>query len=230
MNRIPYIVLILIVSAICVTAQVEERFQYGLKFGVVQNQFEVIPDSPLNPFESLEIDGRTGFMAEAFYDYQLLPDKMPPLHMTFGLGYKLLIMRGQFKTAGDTPVTGDFHNYFHTLDFPVGVKMVFKQFNGRPFVGAGLQMDAIVGETVSSGGTHGTADEALPDFETIPDYRTRLNTGVYFNAGFEIPSTNFLYVFEFRYIRWSRDNFDAETSFYERSNGEIQWTFGVKIR
>ncbi len=61
--------------------------------------------------------------------------------------------------------------------------MVFKKFNGRPFVGASLQMDAIVGETASSGGTYGTADEALPDFETIPDYRTRLNTGVYVAAG-----------------------------------------------
>jgi hypothetical protein len=230
MNRLRCIALILFISTLFVSAQKDERFQYGLKFGIVQNSFEALPDSTLNPFATLEIDGRTGFMAEAFYDYQLAPKQMPPLYLTFGLGYKLLIMRGEFMTDDDPPLTGDFHNYFHTLDFPVGAKMIFKQFQGRPFVGAGLQMDAIIAESKSQGGTHGTPDDALPDFESIPDYRTRLNTGIYVNGGFEIPGGNYLYVFEFRYIHWSRDNFTADTSFYERSRGEIQWTFGVKIR
>jgi hypothetical protein len=207
----------------------ESRLQYGFKFGVSVNSFDEIPNSPNNPFETADVNGQLGYIAGVFYDYQLMKGNSG-LYLTFGGAWKMLSMKGNFATDDDPPITGDYKNYFHLVDIPIGLKYVFKQYNGRPFAGAGFQMDVIAADQQTFGVDGHDELQDDPPWDTTPIYASRVNTGVYFHGGFELPSKKYLYVFEVKYIRWTRDNFTPAESWFERGQGEFQFTFGVKIR
>mgnify|MGYP001767031133 CR=1 FL=1 len=203
----------------------EDRWSYGVKFGLVQNGFEAVPNSTESPFALYDIEGQTGFMVGAFYEYQLAPVKVPGLAFTFGIGYKFNYLKGDYATADDPPVIGDFKNYFHILDVPIGFKYAIQQMNGRPFVAMGVQTDYILGESQ----TLSTVGEHAMDVDTVPDYNSRINAGIYFGGGFDIPGKKYSYIIEFRYVRWMRDNFLASTSYFVRKDGEFQFTLGIKV-
>jgi len=203
----------------------EDRWSYGVKFGIIRNGFEGIIGSPNAPFASVDIESATGVMAGAFYEYKLAPKKVPGLEFVFGVGYKLNYMKGDYATAATPPMIGDFKNYFHLLDVPIGLKYAIQQMNGRPYLGIGVQTDYILGEsqTTSSGG------EPTPDVDTIPEYNSRINAGIYFAGGFDIPGKKYSYLIEIRYIRWMRDNFKPQPSYFLRNAGELQLTLGIKV-
>ena len=224
------IVLILLLAlSLAVLIHAEERFQYGFKAGVVVNSFDEIPGSLNNPFGTATVNGQLGYIAGVFYDYQLLKNN-PNLYLSFGGSWKMLSFKGDFTTEDDPPITGDYKNYFHLVDLPIGAKYVFKQFNGRPYAGGGFQMDIIVADHQSFGVTGHDDLQSDPPWDTTPIYASRVNTGVYFNGGFEIPSKKYIYVLDIKYIRWTRDNFTPQEAWFERGDGEFQFTFGVKIR
>jgi hypothetical protein len=221
------ILLAILVSSAWMLA--EERLQYGFKFGVVYNSFKEIPGTPNSPFETATVNGQLGYIAGIFYDYQLLQN-YPNLYLTFGGSWKLLSFKGDFTTADDPPITGDYKDYFHAVDIPIGLKYVFKQFNGRPYAGAGFQMDILVADQQTFGVTGHDELQDNPPWDTTPIYASRVNTGVYFNGGFEIPGKRYIYVLDIKYIRWTRNNFTAQDAWFDRDDGEVQFTFGVKIR
>lgn len=200
------------------------RLQYGFKFGIIKNSFTALPNSPNNPFSAMELDSKIGFIAGTFYDVAIFRGS-PIIYFTTGASYKFLNFKGDFATKDDPVVLGDFHNYFHVLDIPVGIKVAFDKMNGRPYLGAGVQTDFMLAENKSVNTSGATATE----IDTIPGYNSRVNVGFYINTGFEIPTSSIMYCIDFKYIWWGMDNFTAEQSFYKRSKGEIQLTFGLKF-
>lgn len=216
----------LVLLAVCPFLLAEKdlsRMQYGFRFGIAKNGYTLVPDGGGNPFADVNIESRTGFIAGAFYDIFLRQGTVN-LYFTTSANYKVTFFKGNYVTAGETPVLGKFKNIFHIVDVPLGIKMSIAKLNGRPFFGGGLQLDFIVGDGTTFSGGDGT------EYDTIPAYNTRVNAGPYFNAGFEIPIKTFIYCFEFKYIAWTRDNFVPSTSFYKRDKGELQLTFGIKVR
>ncbi|MBP7865241.1 MAG: outer membrane beta-barrel protein [Acidobacteria bacterium] len=199
------------------------RFQYGFKFGLVRNGFEALPSSPTNPFSAVKVDGKLGFLGGAFYDIALFRGGQD-IYFTTAAAYKFLNFKGDFATTDTPPVLGDFRVYFHVLDLPVGVKVAFNKMNGHPYVGAGVQTDFILAHSQSTNTTGVTQD-----YNLVPAYNSRTNVGFYFNGGFEIPSSSFMYVIDFKYIWWGLDNFTGAETFYKRNKGELQFTFGIKI-
>lgn len=224
------LMLAMVAIAVCAMPLVkaDERLQYGFKFGVVQNSFNPYPQVASQHFQSLDMNSRMGLLAEAFYDWQAFR-KAPFFFFSFGTGYKMLGVKGNFVTDDTPEVTGSFRNYFHCMEFPVGVKFVGTRFAGRPFVGAGMQIDWIVADSEKLEITSPVGVTGI-DADTRPPYHTKVNAGWYFNTGLEIPTKSYFYVFEFRFIQWGRDNFKPENSFYGREDQEFQITFGVKIR
>lgn len=224
------VLLVLIMNVFLLTfLHAEDRFQYGFKFGIVNNGFNKYGSGHGNPFNEVSLDSRMGFTAGAFYDWQAF-SKLPYLNVSFGAGYKLLRLSGSFNTADATPVLGEFTNYYHLIDAPIGIKFISSHYRGRPFFGAGLQIDAVVGESQSIDFSNGSTPPAGTTYDTIPPYSSRINYGPYIHGGFEIPTANYFYVLEVKYIIWGQDMFKPETSFYGRDKNEVQITFGIKVR
>jgi hypothetical protein len=215
--------LLLLTTGLGVAA--ERQFKYGVKFGVVKNAFDAVPEGANNPFDTVDIDPYWGFIGGVFYDVQIFKSN-PIVFFTFGGSYKLLLFKGDFAIDSDPLVVGDFKNYFHTIDVPVGFKFIHPTMNGHPFFGIGLQSDFIVAESQT---IDFSATPPAGDYDTITDFAKRHNLGMYLTSGFEIPGGSYSYVFEIKYIRWSHNNFTADTSFFERGRNEFQITFGVKI-
>ncbi len=220
---------LLILVCLPLTTLADKRFQAGVKFGIVRAPFETIPDGANNPFDAVNIDSRIGFIGGVYYDYQILR-RYPGVFFTFGASYKLINFKGNYLYEGETPVLGNFKNYFHTIDIPVGMKMEYNHLNGRPFFGAGLEVEIIAAESHTQGFGDNPHPDTVPTFNTITPYKQRTNLGPYFCAGFEIPGQTYAYTIEFRYVRWAQDNWTGDSSFYNRGKGEIQVTLGIKIR
>jgi len=226
MNKKIILLPLLILLAMGLTAAADRQFKYGVKLGVVKNSFEYLPDGANNPFDSTDIDPYWGFIGGVFYDVQIFKGN-PIVYFTFGGSYKLLAFKGDFAIADDPPLVGDFKNYFHTIDVPVGFKFVHPTMNGHPFFGIGLQSDFIVAESTS---IDFSGEPPEGSYETIPEFDKRHNLGMYLSTGFEIPGNSYAYVFQVKYIRWSHNNFTAANSFFERNRNEFQITFGIRIK
>ncbi len=203
-----------------------EKFKYGVKFGLLWNDFSALSDGANNPFLSDKITSKTGLIGGVFYDYFLKRN----LAVTFGLNYKLLVLKGTYVTDTETPILGDFKNYFHCIDIPMGVKLYNMNMNGRPYIGGGLEYERIVGDdkTFSISG-EGDMDY-VESLNTIPGYNSKSNLGPYMSFGFEIPGINYNYILEFKYVRWMQDTFEGDLTFYERSKNEFRILFGLKIK
>jgi len=89
-------------------------------------------------------------------------------------------------------------------------------------------MDIIVADHQSFGVTGHDDLQSDPPGTRPPSTPAAVNTGVYFNGGFEIPSKKYIYVLDIKYIRWTRDNFTPQEAWFERGDGEFQFTFASK--
>jgi len=226
----PLIALVLlIILSTMVYSYGHKKFTYGVKFGIVKNSFDYLPDGANNPFQALDFDSKTGFIGGVFYDWAPLK-YTNKVNITFGLSYKMLVFKGDFVSLDNPPIIGDFKDYFHCLDVPIGIKLVNTNMNGRPFIGAGIQTDFIIAESQTTGIQHSDTMETEPHYDTIPTYNSKANIGTYFCTGFEIPGQSYLYVIQFKYIRWGKDNFTSADSFFNRNKNELQITFGIKLR
>jgi hypothetical protein len=202
---------------------VDSKMQYGFRFGVVFNGFESTHTAANSPFLDETVEKKVGFLGGAFYDFRVYQGN-PILLVTTGINYKMLRFKGNFVTEDTPAVLGSYNNLFHCVDFPVGLKAVLTHMNGRPFFGAGLQMDVIAVDSRT------ISNVPIEQYDTIPAYNSRFNLGPYFQAGFEVPTNSYYYCFEFRYIHWGKDNFTPNSCFFSRNKGEIQLTFGLKFR
>lgn len=207
-------------------ARKNEKFKYGIKFGFLWNDFSALENGANNPFLTDKISSKTGLIGGVFYDYFLKRN----MAVTFGLNYKLLVLKGTYVTDTDTPILGDFKNYYHCIDIPAGVKLYNLNMNGRPFVGGGIEYERIIADDTTFS-ISGEGDESyVESLNTIPGYNSKSNLGPYVNFGFEIPGYNLNYVLEFKYIRWMQDTFEGDLTFYDRSKNEFRIMFGVKIK
>ena len=228
MNRTILVAVLAVGVLIPMPEAAERRFQPGVRFGLVSAAFDRANSQPTDPFAALDPEGKVGLMGGAFYDVRLT-EGSPALVFTFGASYKLLRMNAHFATADTPPVLGDVRDYFHAIDLPAGVKVVHRRLNGQPFVGAGVVTDIIVADSRTI--DFSSEPAAGRDAYTIrPVYRNRVNVGGYLSGGFEVPVQSYACVFEVRWVRWGRDNFDARTWLYGRGRNEWQFSVGIKQR
>lgn len=201
------------------------RVQYGFRFAYVNNDVSAIPGGANNPFTTVTLKGQPGFVAGVVYDAMLYRGRTS-VAFSFGAGYKLYHFKGNFTAPnGTSTVNGTFHNYYHMLDMPLGVKVINSHLAGHPYVGGGLQIDYALGErsNVKAGGSSAT-------YNTTPGYSSRVNTGLFGCVGLEIPGGGFNYCVEGKYIDWNRDNFKKDMAFFQRGGSEFQIAFIIKTK